>query len=341
MTTRERFQAVMNFQPFDRMFMMEWAGWWDKTIERWRGEGLPEADRYALYRHFGLDVHYQDWFPTRRKGCPVPASHGAGIIAGEADYERVRPFLFPDLAFDRRLWAARAAEQARGEAVLWFTVEGFFWFPRTLFGIEPHIYAFYDHPELMHRINRDLAAWMIRQIDALCEICSPDFMTFAEDMSYNHGPMLSEELFNEFMLPYYQQVIPRLRQHGIIPITDSDGDITVPAPWFERAGLAGVLPLERQAGVDIAKLRQAHPKMLFIGHYDKMVMNKGEAAIRGEFARLLPTAAKGGFIPSVDHQTPPGVSLAEYQTYLKAYREFAEEAGQLSRSCSRSAAAPG
>jgi hypothetical protein len=331
MTTRERFQAVMNFQPFDRLPMIEWASWWDKTIERWRAEGLPEEDRYALYRRFGLDVYYQEWLPAQRKGCPQPAAHGAGIITNEADYERVKPFLFPDLAFDRQRLAARGAEQARGEAVLWFTIDGFFWFPRTLFGIENHLYAFYDHPELMHRINGDLAAWAIRQIDAMCEICAPDFMTFAEDMSYNHGPMLSEGLFDEFLLPYYRRVIPRLRQHGVIPIVDSDGDITLPAPWFERAGLAGVLPLERQAGVDIAKLRQAHPRMRFIGHYDKMVMNKGEAAIRGEFARLLPTAAKGGFIPSVDHQTPPGVSYTEYQVYLRAYREFAEEAGRLSR----------
>ena len=41
MTTRERFQAVMNFRPFDRLPLLEWAGWWDKTIQRWRGEGLP------------------------------------------------------------------------------------------------------------------------------------------------------------------------------------------------------------------------------------------------------------------------------------------------------------
>ena len=341
MTTRERFQAVMNFQPFDRLPVIEWAGWWDKTIERWRAEGMPDGDRYAICRQFGLDIYYQDWFGSRRPGCPGPTSHGGGIVASEADYERVRPFLFPDIAFDRQTWTRWAADQKRGDAVIWFTLEGFFWFPRTLFGIEPHMYAFYDHPALMHRINRDLAAWSIRQIDAVCEICQPDFMTFAEDMSYNHGPMLSEELFDEFMLPYYQQMIPRLRKHGIIPITDSDGDITVPAPWFERAGLAGVLPLERQAGVDIAKLRQAHPRMLFLGHYDKMVMNKGEAAIRGEFARLLPTAAKGGFIPGVDHQTPPGVSYQDYQIFLKAFREFSEEAGQLSRGIGRAASTPG
>jgi len=30
----ERFRAVMNFQPVDRLPVWEWAMWWDKTIAR-------------------------------------------------------------------------------------------------------------------------------------------------------------------------------------------------------------------------------------------------------------------------------------------------------------------
>jgi len=39
----------------------------------------------------------------------------------------------------------------------------------------------------------------------------------------------------------------------------------------------------------------------------------GEAAIRAEFEWLVPLMKTGGFIPSVDHQTPPGVSLEQYR----------------------------
>jgi uroporphyrinogen-III decarboxylase len=53
-----------------------------------------------------------------------------------------------------------------------------------------------------------------------------------------------------------------------------------------------------------------------------MVMNKGEAAVRAEFERLLPLMRSGGFIPSVDHQTPPGVSLAEYRVFLRLLEEY-------------------
>jgi hypothetical protein len=333
MNARERFHAAMNFQPFDRMPMIEWATWWNLTIERWREEGIPPEVRTQedLYRYFGLDVHRQDWVRIRKPGIPQPESHGAGIIATEEDYDRVREYLYPIPAIDRAKWEQWAKDREAGDILLWFTLDGFFWFPRTLLGIERHLYAFYDQADLMHRINNDLVEWQLKVVDEICSICVPDFMTFGEDMSYNHGPMLSKKLFEEFMTPYYNRIIPKLNQYGILPIVDSDGDITTPAYWFERAGVQGILPLERQAGVDMYRLRREHPAMRFIGHYDKMVMNQGEEAMRREFERLLPVAAQGGFLISVDHQTPPGVSLDDYRIYLRLFGEYAERAGKMSR----------
>ena len=331
MTTRERFKAVMNFEPFDRLPMIEWASWWSKTLDRWRGEGLSPnlTDRYALYRHFGLDVYKQAWFRATHYDAPRAPSHGAGILKNEADYERLHHFFYrieDTWPVDPEQLSAWAEEQRRGEIVVWITLDGFFWFPRHLFGIERHLYAFYDQPDLMHRMNRENAEWMIRMIDRVCTFCTPDFMTFAEDMSYNHGPMLSKSQFDEFLRPYYQMVVPHLKERGILPIIDSDGDVTVPADWFAEAGIEGILPLERQAGVDLAAIREKHPRMKFIGHFDKMTMNRGEAAMRAEFERLLPVACQGGFLISCDHQTPPGVSLADYHLYLKLFNEYALKA---------------
>ena len=331
MNTQERFQAIMNFQPFDRLPIIEWAVWWDKTIDRWHQEGLPLdlTDQYDICRHFGLDIYKQDWFAVCGPDCPGPTSYGAGIIASEEDYSRIRPHLYPSNPVNHEKWQRWADEKSSGDVVLWFSVDGFFWFPRVLLGIERHLYTFYDQPELMHQINTDLAEWILCVIDEVCSVCKPDFMTFAEDMSYNHGPMLSKDLFDKFMKPYYAKVIPKLKEHDIIPIVDSDGDISVPAYWFEDAGIEGILPLERQSGVDIAKLRKEHPNMKFIGHFDKMTMDKGETAMREEFERLLPTAAKGGFLVGCDHQTPPGVSYNDYQLYVSLFTEYAEKASRM------------
>ena len=148
----------------------------------------------------------------------------------------------------------------------------------------------------------------------------------SEDMSYNNGPMLSEEVFDEFLLPYYQRIIPEIKKYGTKVIIDTDGDVSMMIPWLIRAGIDGVLPLERQAGVDINRLRELYPDFLFIGGFDKMTMPRGEEAMRAEFERLLPAMRAGGFVPSCDHQTPPSVSLENYHIYVRLMKEYAEKA---------------
>ena len=198
-------------------------------------------------------------------------------------------------------------------------------------GIQQHLYGFYDQPEYIHTINSDHSDWMLQVVEEACAITRPDFVTFGEDLSYNHGPMLSKDLFDEFLKPYYEKVMPSFLDKGLITIVDSDGDIADVTDWFDKVGIDGMLPLERQAGTDIRQLRKKHPRMRFIGGFDKMQMNRGEEAMRAEFERLLPTAVQGGFVVGCDHQTPPEVSYQDYQLYLRLFREYADEAGRLSR----------
>jgi len=334
MTNRERFLAVMNGNLHtspcpDRIPMIEWAGWWDKTLANWEQEGFPkEADRDERYHFWGLDLHDQYWISPKSPDCPTPAGHGLGIIETEADYEAILPYLYQEASIDRMVsWMKRMKPRFEsGESFIWWTFEGFFWYPRTLLGIEPHLYAFYDEPELMHRINQDLLAFNLKALDAAVSEFVPDFMTIAEDMSYNKGPMLSKACFDEFVGPYYRQLVPELKKYGIRVLVDTDGDVEPIIPWFKECGIQGVLPLERQSHVDVARIREAYPEWLMIGGYDKTIMHLGEEAMRKEFERLLPTMKKGRYIPAVDHQTPPDVSLENYRTYVRLLKEYTTKA---------------
>ncbi len=323
----ERFRAVMNFQPVDRLPVWEWAMWWDQTIERWHGEGLPRElsfhQVFEIAQYLGLDPYQQFWFSTTEPTIEATQHHVEGSVEDMDGYLRLKPALYPD--HGRAIEAMRewAGRQARGEAVVWATLEGFFWFPRTLLNIERLSFAFYDHPELVHAINHDLLEFNLGLVRQMAATCVPTFVTLAEDMSYNNGPMISRATFEEFMAPYYRRLIERLNELGVMLIVDTDGDVTMLVPWLLELGVAGVLPLERQAGVDGMKLREQFPQLRMVGHFNKLVMNRGEEAVRGEFARLRPLLRSGGFIPSVDHQTPPGVSLEEYRAYLRILKEVA------------------
>ena len=330
MKNRERVQAVLRFEkPDDRLPMIEWASWWDKTIDAWHSQGLStEIPWNELAPSLGLDQHVQFWLPHKAGDCPQPAFNGGPIMEDEQDYENLLPYLYPEHAIAGPLQAMsrlKAGHDA-GEFPIWLSLDGGFWFPRTLFGIENHLYSFYDYPELYHRILDDLADYQIKMLDRVYELLTPDFMTFAEDMSYNNGPMISEECFGEFLAPYYRKVIPVIQAHGTKVIVDTDGDVSKMIPWMKRVGIEGVLPLERQAGVDVAALREAYPDFIFIGAFDKMTMRQSTEAMRGEFERLLPVMKSGGFIPSVDHQTPPDCPLDRYRRYVELLEEYGTRA---------------
>jgi len=69
------------------------------------GTGKDLKENYEISKHFGLDIYYQTWCRATNWKVPESESHGAGIIKN-------------------------------GEAVLWITLDGFFWYPRMLFGIQ-------------------------------------------------------------------------------------------------------------------------------------------------------------------------------------------------------------
>ncbi|MFV1965619.1 MAG: uroporphyrinogen decarboxylase family protein [Pirellulaceae bacterium] len=318
----------MNCQPVDRLPVWEWAMWWDETIANWKRQGLPaELESVSdISQYFGLDPYRQFWFSTTDDTIEAVQHHVEGIVSNMDDYLRLKPGFYPD--HSRAIEAMRpwAARQTSGDAVVWITLEGYFWFPRTLMGFTKISLAFYDQPELLHRINQDLTDFNLQILEQVRRTCVPTFATIAEDMSYNHGPMISEQHFDEFIAPYYRQMVPRLLELDIIPIVDTDGDVTQLVPWLLREGIRGVLPLERQAGVDGLDVRQRYPDIRLIGHFNKMVMDRGEAAMRAEFERLMPLMQSGGFIPSVDHQTPPHVSLEQYRSYRRLLGEYAKAA---------------
>jgi hypothetical protein len=327
MKPRERLIAVLDgAMPDDRLPMIEWAAWWDKTIDRWKGEGMPADLSWSeSLRYFGLDeLHNIAATPD----VPPAASHGAAVITGEAGYEALRDRLYAPPRIEGLVESARSllARHEAGDIGIRVWLDGFFWYPRRLFGIEPHLYAFYDYPELMRRINGDLLNFNLQALEALFSVLKPDFVGMAEDMSYNHGPMLSYGLFKEFLLPSYKKLSAFCKSRRVRLLVDSDGDVGLMVPWLLEAGIEGVYPLERQAGVDIGRLRRDYPEFIMMGGYDKMVMTGGEGAMRAEFERILPVMRSGRYIPSVDHQTPPGVSFHDYQIYVGLFREYCERA---------------
>ena len=337
MRADERMIAVLSGAETDRMPVIENSIWWKETIQRWHAEGLNVCKNYnygmldslALQEAFGLDLLAHWWIKPYTERTPLPAAVGAGLGAVDMEsYEKILlPTLYPELRMDEEFISLVRKLKSEGKLILELIINGPFWEPREYMGIEAHLFSFYDQEELYDRMVFDMKEWQKKIIDYAMNTLPFDYVTIAEDMSYNNGPMLGKEHFERFMAPYYREMVPLLKEAGLKVLVDSDGNIEEAIPWFNGVGVEGYHPLEAQAKCDVNSLQEKFPQTAFIGNFNKMIMHQGESALREEFERLLPCIRRGRYVVSVDHQTPPSVSLENYRTYVRLLKEYSCKKG--------------
>ena len=218
---------------------------------------------------------------------------------------------------------ARAAA-AEGRIITQGVIGGYMYL-RSLIGPEDLLYAFYDQPDLIHACMRtwlELTDAVVARHQAHVTL---DEFFLAEDICYNHGPLISPDMMREFLLPYYQQAIANLRQrqidksrHLFIQI-DTDGDCRPTIPIYrEGIGMDVMSPFEVASGCDVVTIARQYPDLVMRGGIDKRELARGRRAIDAMVTRILPVMrARGGYIPCCDHGVPAEVPYADYLYYRR------------------------
>lgn len=203
-------------------------------------------------------------------------------------------------------------------------VYGFFGYLRVLMGDEKLMLMYYDDPDLIKSILKDRVDFLLKFLIKQIEDIKPDFMFIWEDLCYKNGPLISPEVFREFMLPCYKRLTSFAKEMGVKHIiVDSDGDVLKLIPLWLEGGVTGLLPFEVAAGMDIIKIAELYPKLQIIGGIDKREVAKGKEAIDSELNRVLPYMKKrGGFCVALDHWVPEDISLENYKYFAEKAREF-------------------
>lgn len=223
--------------------------------------------------------------------------------------------------FDEKIKLLRSQGEPAG---VW--LDGFLEYPRELIGIENLCYAYYDEPELVQGINAQHLEFIKQYVDMVLTHTPLEYACIVEDMAYKNGSMISKEIFDRFMRPYYVELVSFLRSRNIQKILlDSDGCTVDIIPWMIDLGIDGHYPLEVIAGSTPQLLREKFPKFALIGGVNKFALEKGPKAIDAELEALCPVIEKGGYIPSVDHKVPPTVSLYNYQYYIEKKMRILEK----------------
>lgn len=352
MTNRERERETLNFgKPQSRGSVEETFYPWDLTMERFCKEGLSRE----LWRDI-RDRKEEPWEKYLNGGFGAPVMAYEGHMGFDPVY-RVK-FLLPhggDSGFRANTWEewekVKEASQAetervftlsnmeraygklaeghdRGDYSIRMNIEGFFWIPRELMGVEEHLYAFYDEPELIHEINGYTMEIYRKYLKMALTVIQPDVIYIQEDLSGKNGPMISPECFREFLGTYYRELIPMLKEMGCGNVfVDTDGDFMQLIPEFLKVGVDGFLPMDVNAGMDICQVRKAFPGLKLIGSFNKLMIAEGKEAIDREFERILPVVRQGGYLPGADHQVAPSASLENYRYYIRRLKEIMKQAG--------------
>jgi uroporphyrinogen decarboxylase len=286
---------------------------------------LEDRGEYELAQDFaGRHVLF---FKGRRSGF-MPEYVDHPVVDRKTWEENVKWRLDPTSSaryadLGERMKLARA-EAATGKMITQNLVGGYMYL-RSLIGPADVLYAFYDMPDVIH----DCMATWLKLADAVISrhqaYVTLDEVFLAEDICYNHGPLISPDMMREFLFPYYQQLLANVkarqidRARHIYVQVDTDGYAVPVIPLYkELIRMDAMSPFEVAAGCDVVEIGRQHPDLALFGGIDKRVLAQGRATIDAHLERILPAMrARGGYIPTCDHGVPAEVPYEDYLYYRK------------------------
>lgn len=359
MTGRERFTAIMDYQPFDRMPVL-WFDFWSETGKRWLDEGLsvlaaapeetgmdPDWERgmwscHGLVSNRLLTTRRDEVIEETAQHKIVRTAFGA-VLKYSKDSETMPQHLEEALKPTRESWnefkkcmdprdparvpadrdAKIAALNGREHATCFLGGSLFGW-PRDWMGVEQISYLSYDDPALYEEIISTIVDFFIELHRPFLKNVQFEFAYFFEDCCGKSGPLLSPDAYRRFYHKHYVRLIEFYRACGVKHILlDSDGYVDPLIPCWMDSGIDILFPIEvgTWKASPVEMRRKYGRNLRMFGGVDKHVIAQGPAAIRQHLAPLVPVAMEGGYIPIPDHRIPPSVSLEQFREYVRIFKE--------------------
>ncbi len=138
-----------------------------------------------------------------------------------------------------------------------------------------------------------------------------------DDMAYNRGPMFGPAQFEKVLLPAYQRMIKAYKDAGAKYVfLHSDGDVRPILDMLVDAGIEGLNPLERRAGMDIGELRRRYPRLVLTGGMcNTHTLIKGsKQEIEAEAREIIDLGRDGGIVIG-SHSVSPEIPLENFLMY--------------------------
>ena len=280
-------------------------------------KALPDGTRHVLNGDGVVTV-------TNANASGIPA-HVDHLLKDRASWEEHYKWRYKFSTDRVSQKSLERVKTERGEAPLGLRCGSLFGHMRNVLGIEGVSYLYVDDEPLYREIIDTVAELCFTTVSYLLQSgLRFDFAHFWEDICFKNGPLVSPEVFREYVGPHYKRIISLVNNHGIdIVSLDCDGQIDALIPiWFEN-GVNTMFPIEVGTwNASIAPWRERYGKELRgVGGMNKSVFAYGRNEIDTEIKRLTPLVELGGFIPCPDHRLPPDAEWDNVRYYCDRMRE--------------------
>lgn len=186
-------------------------------------------------------------------------------------------------------------------------------------GLEILSYLWADEPDLVLRWFRAIEGAQQRYIERTAHPDQAALAVIYSDVAFKGRLMFSLATFNEWgFFDDVARICAACHRQGLQVIFHSDGYIMDLMPGLVAAGIDGLNPIEKAAGMDIYELRRRYPQLILAGGVDvtHLLPFGTPAEVRRETRRMIAeTGSEGRLLIGSSTEVGNDVPLANYLAF--------------------------
>jgi len=335
MNSYERVIKALELEQPDRVPLLEWSlnpevtSQIEKklTVQEFMAKHLDVVSTYWVDEEQRSSDSFTDEWGIKRKflgqDYGIPYEHP---IKSEQDLENYSP---PDPLEDERLRnLEELVDRYKGEKAIAFLLETVFTYAWGLVGMEEFFKLIIKKPTFAKKLLEVSFKYFYKLAQEAIDI-GADIIFCGDDLAYKKGLMLSIDDFNEFLAPYYSQIIDLTNERdGVYFVKHSDGNIWDLIRPFIDMGADGINPLEPTANMDIEQVKHEFgDEVCLIGNIDcSDLLSRGtpkevRKVVQDTIEKASPA---GGYILASSNEIHSAVKPENFTAMIEATKEFGQ-----------------
>lgn len=338
MNSTERVHTALGLRQPDRVPILEFvidekvaraavAGCADVAdcMDRLDMDGVGCGARFEVVSRNADGTYVDEWGVTYKQSPEAVAHPHRGPIVTLEDAGAYEP---PDPEAPHRLGKLPdLVSRYKGRRAICFHHRAAFMWSAYLMGLDNILMHMLDEPELveltMEKVLRCNMRIVRRAIRAGAEV-----IILGDDYAGNSGPMMSPDLFRQFVLPPLKRMVDMIHEEGALCIKHSDGDLYPLLDMIVSAGPDGINPIEPVAGMELKKVKALYgDKVCITGNIDcAHLLPHGTPEQVREAVRqaIADAAAGGGYILTSSNSIHSSCRAENLVAMVRACHEFGE-----------------